>query len=483
MKVLAASFFALLVVGCGGDDSGETLNPDPLPRALPQPALRMLAPTALRAGDVVTVFGKGFADKAVGVTRLSFEGTFQTSSGKTNQVKLEVTPRFVNQGLMEWDFGPNIPFTTEEEIGTFRGIVKATNVGLDNEVKPAPQALGVEIQVLPSVFIRQMRPLHVGCPVGIQATTDETPFLFEVKAIGLKAGSQGAPLRFVYTFLKEHFQFAGYLANQAGVDPESLFPAQGPVSVVDDVFDGTISTLGTGVPRNIYVFKGGVTSGAQSLVTGADNLFGLTQLTTAPVPTVHGNYAADRYQAAMNILAMDNTGQEARRTINIDVYAPVEVDYDGKATPVRSYDPVLVTGCIPGGDIGRDVTYSEMTSETRTRSFAYSGSISGGFDIKVARLNAEFGFEVNSQVSSASSKDLKITGQILPKQFAVFYRQTIQLERKARLRGHGPCGNTQDLGEVVVTDWIWSPDLAKNMKCPPMPVSNLPPGQVFTAEP
>jgi hypothetical protein len=253
--------------------------------------------------------------------------------------------------------------------------------------------------------------------------------------------------------------------------------------VVDDVFDGTISTLGTGVPRNIYVFKGGVTSGAQSLVTGADNLFGLTQLTTAPVPTVHGNYAADRYQAAMNILAMDNTGQEARRTINIDVYAPVEVDYDGKATPVRSYDPVLVTGCIPGGDIGRDVTYSEMTSETRTRSFAYSGSISGGFDIKVARLNAEFGFEVNSQVSSASSKDLKITGQILPKQFAVFYRQTIQLERKARLRGHGPCGNTQDLGEVVVTDWIWSPDLAKNMKCPPMPVSNLPPGQVFTAEP
>jgi len=37
------------------------------------------------------------------------------------------------------------------------------------------------------------------------------------------------------------------------------------------------------------------------------------------------------------------TGNEARRTINIDVYAPVEVDYDGKANPVRSYDPVLVT--------------------------------------------------------------------------------------------------------------------------------------------
>ena len=35
-----------------------------------------------------------------------------------------------------------------------------------------------------------------GCPVGITATTDNTKFYFEFKAIGLKAGSSKAPLRF-----------------------------------------------------------------------------------------------------------------------------------------------------------------------------------------------------------------------------------------------------------------------------------------------
>jgi hypothetical protein len=483
MKVRAAILTLVLAAGCGGEATDPTVPTTP-PRELPQPLLRMVAPTAVRVGDDVTIFGMGFADKGVGETRLTFEGIFQTSSGKTNQVKLDVTPRFENQGLLTWSFGPNIPFTTEEDTGTFRGILRARNVGLDGSEKQAPQAIAVEIQVLPSILIRQMRPISAGCPVGITATTDETPFMFEVKAIGLKSGSQNAPLRFVYTFLKENFQFKGYFANQAGIDPESLFPKSGPVSVVDDVYNGTISTLGTGVPKNVYVFKGGVTGTVANLTTGTDSLFGLSNLTTAPVPTVQGNYAADSYTATMSIVAMDSAGQETKRVVKVEVYTPVEVRTDGsKRVAVRSYDPVAVTGCIPGGDIGRQVTYSEMTSETRTRSFTTSASLSAGFDIKVLKLNAEFGFEVNSTVSSAKSKDLQITGTILPKQFGAFYRQTIQMEVRARLVGHGPCGSTQDLGEVIVTDWVWSPDLAKNMKCPPLPVSNLPPGEVFKSEP
>lgn len=471
----------VLLAGCGGDGA-DSIPPTVPVRELPQPALRMIAPTAIRVGEEITIFGKGFADAGVGQTRLTFEGVFQASSGKTNQVQLDVTPTYDNQGLLTWSFGPNIPFTAEEDTGIFRGMLKAQNIGFGGEVKQAPQAIGVEIQVLPSILIRQMRPLNAGCPVGITATTDETPFLFEVKAIGLKSGSQNAPLRFVYTFLKENFQFSGYLSNQAGMDPEALFPQQGPVSVVDDVYNGTISTLGSGAPKNVYVFKGGVTGSIASLVPGADKLFGLTQLTTAAVPTVQGNYAADKYQASMNIVAMDSAGQETRRTIRLDVYSSVEVKPTGQAVPTRSYDPVPVTGCIPGGTIGRDVTYSEMTSETRSRSFTVHSLVSGGIDIKVLRLNAEFGFEVNAQVSSSKSKDLQITGKILPGTFGAFWRQTIQLERRAPLVGHGSCGSTQDLGEVIVTDWVWSPDLATNLKCPPLPPSNLSPGQVFTPE-
>jgi len=208
--------------------------------------------------------------------------------------------------------------------------------------------------------------------------------------------------------------------------------------------------------------------------TAMDNLFGRTHLTTAAIPET-----ANSIDALMNVVAIDSTGQQATRSIPLRIWTPIEVDYTGLFKTVQSFDPVPVSGCIPGGDIGRDVTYSESTSETRTRTFTFSAKLSGGFDIKVVRLNAEFGMDVQAQVSSSSSKDLQISGKILPREFGVFYRQTLQLERRAKLVSHDGCGNTQGLGEVIVTDWVWSPDLAKGQMCPPLPKSNLQSGKLF----
>lgn len=56
-----------------------------------------------------------------------------------------------------------------------------------------------------------------------------------------------------------------------GLDPEALFPKSGPVSVVDDVRDGSVSSLG-GAPRNVYVYKGGQTSSMAGLVNKVENL-------------------------------------------------------------------------------------------------------------------------------------------------------------------------------------------------------------------
>ena len=460
----------LVLAGCGGDEPIET--PPPVVRELPAPALRMVAPTVLRAGDEVTVFGMGFADKAIGETRLTFDGIYQTTSGQMKQVKLEVVPTYKNQGVVTWTFGPNIPFG-EDDTGSFRGVLRARNVGIDGQTKDGIQAIGVELQVLPSILIRQLRPTNAGCSVGATDTIEDTPVVVEIKTVGLKSGSQIAPLRYVYTFLKENFQFNGTFSNALALDPESLFPKKGPVSVIDDVHNGTTSTLGS-APRNVYVYKGGYTPGMASMPTAMDNLFGLTHLTTAAIPET-----ANSIDALMNVVAIDSTGQQATRSIPLRIWTPIEVDYTGLFKTVQSFDPVPVSGCIPGGDIGRDVTYSESTSETRTRTFTFSAKLSGGFDIKVVRLNAEFGMDVQAQVSSSSSKDLQITGTILPREFGVFYRQTLQMERRAKLVSHDGCGNTQGLGEVIVTDWVWSPDLAKGQACPPLPKSNLQPGKTF----
>ena len=50
---------------------------------------------------------------------------------------------------------------------------------------------------------------------------------------------------------------------------------------------------------------------------------------------------------------------------------------------------------------------------------------------------------------------------------------------RAKLRQHDACGNALSLGEVVVTDWLWSSDIAKGKGCVPLPASNLPKGQIL----
>lgn len=466
--LLGLAVFAL--TACGGAEPGPTQELPPQKRELPQPVLQMVAPTAVSAGDVMTIFGQGFADAQVGQTRLLFTGVFQGTSGNIEPVNLEVTPVFKTQGQLEWTFGPNIPFSPRAETGTFRGTVSAVNVGLDGSLKHATP-LSTQVQVRPSILIKQLRPVNAGCAAGITDTLEDSKMLLEVEAIGLKAGNGVAPLRFVYTFLKQHFQFEGYFGDTLGVDPEGLFPKTGAVSLIDDV-QGTVSRLGSGVPSTTYVSPGPASIG---LTTGLDNMFKLLHFKTAPLP----NAMADSEQVGITIMAVDSTGQTVKRTLSLKIWAPIEVQYEGAYQVAQSYDPVPVSGCIDGGDIGRDVTYTEMSSETRSRGYKFTGEISGGFDIKVARLNASFGIEVNGDVSSSQSTDLRISGKVLPNEYGVFYRQTLKVERSAKLRAHGPCGSTSSLGQVVVTDWIWSPDLAKGHACPPLPPSNLAPGQIF----
>lgn len=467
-------FLGLLVVGCG-DDKGTVTPPPPPPKELPQPLLTLLAPTQVAAGDVITLFGQGFASPDVGEPRLRFLGVYQTSEGAIEEVDLEVVPTRVTDRELAWTFGPNIPFSKLERTGSFRGTVQVSNVGLDGQVKSA-QPYATQIAVRPSILIRQFRPVDANCAVGITDSIENAAFVVEVEVVGLKAGNSVAPLRYVYTFMKEQFQFEGYVGGTLGLDPETLFPKSGPVTVVDDVRDGTKSLLGSSVPRDTWVEGGSVTDGGiSSIAKGADNLFKLSTLKTAPL----SNPAADSQSGTILVRAVDSTGAMAKRTLPLRIWAAVEVDYQGGHKVVRSYDPVPVSGCIDGGDIGRDVTYSESSSETRARGFKVINKTGAAVDVVVARLNAEFGVEVTSDVSSSEAQSLQFSGKILPNEYAVFYRQTLQMERTATLRGHGPCGATQNLGEVVVTDWTWSPDLAKGNVCPPLPPSNLKPGQIF----
>ncbi|MBW2734150.1 MAG: hypothetical protein JRH20_17310 [Deltaproteobacteria bacterium] len=480
--VLALGAFGF--AACGGDEMAPVVEPPAVKRELPQPVVQMVAPTAVAAGDLVTIFGSGFADGQVGQTRLHITGVYQTTDGNIEQVDLQITPRFLNQGMLEWTFGPNIPFSSRDQTGTFRGTVQATNVAFDGEEKVAQavstqmqvnQAVSTQMQVKPSILIRHFRPMTAGCQVGIEATTADTPFYIELEAVGLKAGTGLAPMRFAYTFMREHFSVEGYFNGELGVDPANLMPQSGAATVVDEV-EGATSRLGNGVPSDVAVVPGALDARSiAGFVSKPENFFGLTQIKTGQL----ANEAANYFDASLIVLAVDSTGASITRRLSLRVWAAVEINYDGNHRVARSFDPVPVSSCIPGGDIGRDVTYNEVSSETRARDLKVKADISGSFNAFVARVDAAFGFEVTTAVSSSEAQNLSISGFIIPQQFAVFYRQTLQLERTAQLSLHGACGNVTPLGEIVVTDWVWSPDLAKGNACLPLPTSNLPAGEVF----
>ncbi|MBT6402429.1 hypothetical protein HOK09_03135 [Candidatus Woesearchaeota archaeon] len=73
------------------------------------------------------------------------------------------------------------------------------------------------------------------------------------------------------------------------------------------------------------------------------------------------------YIAKINIKAYDNEDTYAETSLPFKVVRPIEVKHFGKYELAEVYEPVPVTGCIPG-TIGSNVQYTESESETRQNS-------------------------------------------------------------------------------------------------------------------
>ena len=471
-------------VGCGSDAPGTGTGGGTNP-TIPQPLVQVVAPSKIAAGELLTIFGQGFiSDPARGSVRGRFEGTYRTTDGHETQVSLDMTPTVVSQGELQWRFGPNIPFSADDRMGVFQGRVVVENVGANGTSKRGD--LTTDLTVGPSIIVRKFQPMNAGCQPGLTETVQNEPFQIEVDAIGLTPGTSEAPIRFVYTFLKENFQFKGFLNDVLGTDPNNLFPESGPVSVVDEVTSGASSTVGSGVRRRQYIHNGAINENGIAILntyleTYLNNWFDVTQLITAPIREPIATHS----DTSVTIMAVDSTGAIARREIPLKIWVPVAVEYQGDKEPIRSFDPELVSACFSGGMVGTQVTYSETRVDVQERRWALSGGASAGTNllssIFLPQLEAQLGFEVNSATSSSEATNLVISKNVIAGHFAVFYRQTVELERKADLISHGLCGDTQRLGSVIVTDYEWAADFAQDRRpnCPPAPESNLDPGRVF----
>lgn len=461
----------LIALGSCGDETSITprgQTPSPVAWKNRPPVLHAATPNALSVGESLVVLGQDYIPDVYGYPLLQIKGTYFNDQGQSHAVDRQDKARLVNSGKISWSLWPNIVFDpTGMRLGSFVGSIVVINVHKDGSQEISNE-LPVKIDVKPSLIPRSAQPQSGGCKPVVGATVEDTPFNFTVEAIGLRPGTKEAPLTFYWTFLPKYW-------NVSLTDMLKM-----PATLHDD---------------DTIMLEEQVTSGQASAVSdaGINNLLlkinsdilgqgRLKVLRTGKKIPQEGN----SFIATVNVAAKDASGKSISLSIPLEIFRVATMSYDGNAKVVERFEPELVSDCMSGGDIGRSVTYDENKSESHGRSlnFQWNGNANLKFNPYPANpflldlnFSAGFGMDISASVNSSEADGMNISGQILPGDFGVFYRQTVRIARIGKLIGHTVCGDEVDMGRAVLTDWIFTPDLATGSRC--IPPSKLPPAAVL----
>lgn len=274
--------------------------------------IRALSTRQASLGGVIDLYAEGLPPPEDGRLTVIFEGEYRRLDGVVESVALDVPVRRVDRGTLRWGgFGPHaIPFTaTGDRLGTFVGTVRPRLVTHEGEVLETEEATEVQLEVGPSIRVRKLEPQGASCARPALRALGGLPYRIEVEALGFE------PTSFTYTIE----------APALGVSDSVRHLATAPVDVLGD--DGS--------------------------------------LVLPHVP--EGTLA---YGLVVSVQARARDGSTHQTLFAIGVHRPMEVFYDGNVELAEVYAPVPVSGCMPGGDIGQEVSYTETQSETRQRSYA-----------------------------------------------------------------------------------------------------------------
>lgn len=474
IKFLLLTFGLTAVMACGGEEPLVPEEQPPQTYESKAPTLHVVSPGELKVGESLVILGQDFIDPLEGYSLIAFRGTYFDDKGERHPVDLKHKANFVNSGKLSWKLWPYIVFHPKgDRLGYFLGTVEVINTGADG-IEKASTRLQTRIDIRPSLIPREVRPANASCQPVVSGTNEDTPFGFRVEAVGLREGTQDAPLTFYWGFMAEQWQVS---MTHGAMDPSSVFPKQGGFMLEDQVTEGSQSSV-SGNEKKTLVGRiwddsmGSLFNGSVGEMLGYGKL---VMLRTGKISS-----EASSFLTMVSVKAVDASGKSTALTIPVTVSRIATMEYDGIPKVVERFAPVLVSDCIPGGDIGRNVTYTEDKAETRVRSmsFQYNANMGVNFAPYPAvpfalgiNFSLGFGVDTSATLSSSHSSGLNMSGQVLPGQYGVFYRQTSKLNRVGRLIANGLCGQTGDLGYAVLTDWMFTPELATGPTC--IPPSNL----------
>lgn len=493
LALISLTTTALLGIGCGGTTDPAT-GPNGKKRwENRKPTLMVASPYELSVGEDVKILGKDFITAKYGKPVLLFQGRFFDDQGKTHKVNLQKDVKIVDtenksdwRTKLKWKMWPNVVFHPNgDHLGTFIGEVRVANVAKDGS-REVSDGLPVKFQIKPSLIPRVVRPIN-GCNSNVLTKSlGSEKFVLAVEALGLRKGTEENPLVFHWSFIGKDWDVE---FNYGVFNVDSVFKKTGSFVLQDKVKKGRYSVVSDPGAVKLPFGIPAPTNALKFLVKAGSDLLGsssLKKLSTRKVSEANkGKDQADSYNTTVNVAAVDASGKSAVLAIPLAIYKQATLHYDGTQKLAERLQPQMVSECIPGGDIGRYVTYREDKAETRQRGMAFQYNANAGLTLGLPsnpfalalNLSAGFGVDVNASVSSSKSRALDMNGQILPGDYGVFYRQTTKVYRIGKLVGHTKCGGTVNLGDAILTDWIWSPDLATGSSCPPKP--NLPKPQKF----
>jgi len=462
--ILAAFLFA----ACGGEEETNTGNGgnNPPPWKNKTPRLFMASPGELAVGEKLKIYGEDFIPPNKGHQVVLFNGNFvlasQTGKGdtvKTQPVALQYKAKYQNSRTLNWSMWPNIVFEkTGSKLGSFVGTVQLVNVGYDGSQRVS-ERLPIKVKVKPSIIMRIAKPTGTTCQPVVTKTIEDTGFAFAAEAVGLTAGTTSDPMTFYWTFMSDQWKVSW--SYGVGTDFSSLWPKTGPFVVQESVQKGAISMMSDDSNRSMLVKVG-------------SDLLGKARIKVLKTGKVA--QGGQSMPANILLLAVDAKGKSARLTVPMEIAKMASMSYDNSLKIAERYKPVMVTDCINGGDIGRQVTYAEDKSESRSRGMSFNYNTQLGVNFAPIPSNpfmlginfsVGFGVDVNAQMTTTKSKSLNISGQILPGEWGAFYRQTTRVHRVGKLIIRNKCGVEKSAGEAILTDWLYTPDLATGYTCPP----------------
>lgn len=524
-------FGGCLLFSLNCDESDDNNDDGGVQFEIPIPSVTSISTYEASVGDEIRFWGTDFISPNDGYSEITFRGEFIDDNGNSKEVNFSAPVSYIQDGELIWNFGPyNIPFTESgDELGVFKGVIFATNYsyeqdknGMTEQRQNESSWVNIEFRVLPSLIIREF-----------------------------------------YAYGNSDSE--GYWQSSCRIIPERV------INYLS--YKLQIATIGFSAQNFNYTLSPGIVINDQSSEatteqteithdhTGNWDYLGENEtISFGEVP-----YGIFSYRTGISINVTDENNVQHNLLLKITVRRPLEVRYNGNVQIAEIYEPVPVSGCIPGGLNGRNVEYSEMHEESRERRLAlgwetgweqsYTESHSetygeGGSEANrigfsstdqtnwnyningqiyaEAGLNvgvvSKGGFQIGAGYDSGGSKSysqngdaswsqshtyseanelsqtiqesesqsgteewivsssdctaLSFSGFIIPQMYGVFYRQTTRMIRQGQVVAYDLCGNSTVVGEVVLNDYTWSPDLAIGTECgATFPETSLPEAQ------